>query len=315
MFNEKIPNTPSPEKGREESAEENNTEDKLLPILEGESLPQQVQDELGVPPENILPQETREWLEDLYVTEKESASNVLKRAISILEKRNKVHRTFPESREEECFYEEQFEGEAEKTKAKMREIIEEGLANKMETVGTGKTAKVVSSTTDADCCYKIINNIDHYRKGNDVKQESEFLDRLADLEDTNTRVPRPYCYEKQKEGHLYVMEKLNAFTLEEIKLGKVDIPESFDLNSFFNDLKKFIKKMHEQGIYHRDLANAENIMVDKNEGNPYIIDFGLATESHMDSEDPYQNRKYYDDIKSVEEHHRQLQQVFKKQQN
>jgi serine/threonine protein kinase len=41
-------------------------------------------------------------------------------------------------------------------------------------------------------------------------------------------------------------------------------------------LKEFVSRLHERGIYHRDLHEG-NIMIDVNDGRPCVIDFGAST--------------------------------------
>ena len=217
MFKEKpTESTPAPE-GREQKAMR--AEDELIEILEG----------------NELPEEIRQRLEDEYYNDEKSPEELLEETKHIMEKRKKVNHTFSEREERECYYEEHIEEEIERAKQELKLIMEEGLNNKMETLGSGRTAKVVKSTINSDCCYKIINNADNYRKGNDVAQETQYLDELTDIEETYTKVPRPYCYEMQKEGHVYVMEEVDGVSLEDIYNHNASLPPGFDPELFFND--------------------------------------------------------------------------------
>lgn len=298
MFTEK----PERQFGEYEKGEDFDPEDELQDILEGDSLPEEI----------------KKRIEEEFLEGEKTAQEALDHAKLILKKRRQQAAEFPEVPLEKGVYNEHINQKKEETKKKLREITKEALENKMESIGAGITAKVVISTQDSEFCYKIINNIDNYRKGKDVKQETEFLDKLTDIEDTDTRVPKPYSYEMNKSGHLYIMERLNAASLREIFNNSEPLPPNFDSQAFFKDLEKFIHKMHQKGIYHRDLSNPGNIMVDKNGKIPYIIDFGTATKNVGEAGDPYRevdvNGKmttYADDLESVKEHKKTIQSIFK----
>lgn len=288
---------------KKQNKREVDPEEELQKILEG----------------NDLPEEIRKRLEGDLIEDRKPPQEILEETKHILKRRAELHSEFPEMPPKEKIYNENLEQEEEKTKQKLKKITQEALEDKIESIGSGTTAKVVVSDQDANFCYKVITNVNNYRKGNDVKQETEFLDKLTDIEGIHTRVPKPYSYEMNKQGHLYTMERLNAVSLQEILDGAQPLPAEFDVQAFFQDLEEFIKKMHQKGVYHRDLSNPGNIMVDKNTGMPYIIDFGASTKSKGSSEDPYRKTNangdmvtYADDLESIKEHKKTIQNTFKK---
>ncbi len=71
--------------------------------------------------------------------------------------------------------------------------------------------------------------------------------------------------------------------MDDVLQGRADLPVNFDLASFRNDLVDFVQKIHEAGIYHRDLHEG-NIMIDKETGEIYVIDFGAASEFYGEPE-------------------------------
>jgi serine/threonine protein kinase len=165
-------------------------------------------------------------------------------------------------------------------------------------IGEGNYSNVFEDPETGSCCKRIKPGSNPL---NNVHQESSFLNDLRGVVDF-ADVPLPLvsmdAYTRGEEGRIskcnvLVMEKINGPSLEDINLGKSDIPESFNIETFFVDLKRFILKMHEMGIYHRDIAD-RNIMIDKETGKPFLIDFGNAVyysyEGVTDGDkDPYGN--------------------------
>ena len=180
----------------------------------------------------------------------------------------------PIQTEEKFFLEGMTEEEKQESEKKLKQIANEAINKKWEELGEGYTAKVFTSSVDCECCFKIITEPQEYKKGNDVKREMEYLDKLKDL-DAEVRTPYPYYYFMNEENHLYVMEKLNAVGLDEVMFGKKEIPDNFNFDSFFKKLENFVQKMNQKNIYHRDLHEG-NIMIDKETGDPRIIDFGKS---------------------------------------
>jgi serine/threonine protein kinase len=83
------------------------------------------------------------------------------------------------------------------------------------------------------------------------------------------------------------MERINGISLRDAILGKEEFPKNFNFEEFFIELEKFIKIMHEEGIYHRDFHDG-NIMIDSETGNPWLIDFGRSKKRVLTDENPYE---------------------------
>ncbi len=108
-------------------------------------------------------------------------------------------------------------------------------------------------------------------------KEEKFLADLKRLP-TKARVPVVYSAfeDDDKNGHDFLMmEALPAVSIDDILQGRAELPANFDLVNFQKDLMDFVEKMHQKNIYHRDLHEG-NIMVDKETGQVYVIDFGAS---------------------------------------
>ncbi len=136
-------------------------------------------------------------------------------------------------------------------------------------IGKGKTAEVFVCEKDPWLCFKIIST-SYYPRLN-VDQEMKFMDRAIQL---GIRTPKPLFCMNHGGMEVLAMERVNGYTVKEIIEGNLDLPSDFDLEIFFQELSKFIEKMHNNRIYHRDFHEG-NVMIDKN-GKPWIIDFGDA---------------------------------------
>lgn len=174
------------------------------------------------------------------------------------------------------------------------------LGTEENRLGEGRTAEVSFSKINPKICYKIIKDINgDYYKGSEfskVNEEAELLDSLVGLDDV-VRVPTPYYSIKTKTSsgedvHALVMERLDAVDLSDVMEGKGELPENFNIDMFFDNLKAFFTKMHNQDIYHRD-AQDRNIMVGEN-GEPFVIDFGNGKRNYLSNENPYKDR---DDVR------------------
>jgi len=80
----------------------------------------------------------------------------------------------------------------------------------------------------------------------------------------------------EKEG-LIIMERIEGYSVKDILNNPKLMPKNFDYEKFCKSLDEQISKMHNAGLYHRDL-HTDNIMTDE-EGLPIIIDFGTAKEA------------------------------------
>ncbi|MEJ0002339.1 MAG: phosphotransferase [bacterium] len=82
--------------------------------------------------------------------------------------------------------------------------------------------------------------------------------------------------ETESGDEFFLMEKIDGINVEEALAQPSKVPDAFSNEPFMKDLDDQIKKMHNAGIYHRDL-HVRNVMIDK-AGQPVIIDFGTAVE-------------------------------------
>lgn len=191
----------------------------------------------------------------------------------------------------------------------MSYYIAELIKNFDSKLGDGQTAEVHSLESNENLCCKIINIAEGTDEVpfNSPAQEMHFLSTLSDL--TVARVPKPHCAvscDSQeirdvldfKYGmKLLFMEKLNAVSVRDVIQKREQMPISFDYHSFFNKLGKFLEEMHYLKVFHRDLHDG-NIMIDRETGEPYVIDFGSAVR-HYGDESPYVDRSVLGDIRYV----------------
>ncbi len=160
-------------------------------------------------------------------------------------------------------------------------------------IGKGSLAEVHGLEANEKVCVKVMSDDRNYgtisqeRVGspfyNSAYIEAEFLSDLQEIA-RDVGVPKPY-YSMEKIGSdssgmpkkvsALIMERLPAVSLEHVINGFEEIPASYEEDSFWEKLESFVQKMHEKGIYHRDL-HAGNIMIGTADGKPYVIDFGTA---------------------------------------
>lgn len=160
------------------------------------------------------------------------------------------------------------------------EEIESLLADTTTRLGEGRTAYVSFLNFKAKICIKIYKRPEQIIAADfylpPAKEES-FLEDLRGL-DAKVRVPTVYSSFKDNDrnGHDFLMmEALPAVSVDDILQDRAKLPENFDFNSFQIDLLDFVDKMHQRGVYHRDLHEG-NIMIDNETGQLYVIDFGAA---------------------------------------
>lgn len=149
--------------------------------------------------------------------------------------------------------------------------------------GRGRTGKVLTLKEDSSICLKVITNKSEML--NTIQGEMGFLDELSRK---GYPVPMPICAIESSENDYLSMETIQGFSLEDLMEKNLfnQLPDSFDIDKFFDSLEKVVDRMHkEEGIYHRDL-HPGNIMINE-KGNPIIIDFGNAAKIHLLSQDPY----------------------------
>lgn len=165
--------------------------------------------------------------------------------------------------------------------------ISEEIFNKQREIGSGNFAHVYSDP-GLGLCYKKMKQT--RTATNSVHDESRFLKELSNAS-SNVIVPTPIASfvafikrerdERPVKQSVIAMQEIFGPSLDDVfetKDGKEnkELPKAFNVDTFFADLKAFIKDMHEKyGIYHRDIA-LRNIMIEASTGKPVLIDFGDA---------------------------------------
>lgn len=195
------------------------------------------------------------------------------------------------------------EGDFELTDEEFVTYVERLLNQPGNFVGKGNIAEVYVLDSNRRICVKFTDEsetggtVSYALRGerpyfNSVQVEANFLNDLQDI-DEDVRVPKPYYFlKKYLERHsadsafisVLAMELLDAVSVRDILDGREEMPEHFDISSFCSKLEHFFEKMHQKGIYHRDVHSG-NIMIGRKHGEPYVIDFGTATYSNV--EDAY----------------------------
>jgi len=171
-------------------------------------------------------------------------------------------------------------------------IIENHLEDFNKHLGEGATAKVCFLESNNKLCLKILK---HPRDSASapyhisLDSEMDFLRELQDIDDF-VSVPRPYIAadystNEDLEGFRFMMmQRLKASSIRDIIDNKMSLPSGLNIKNFRERLSNFIEKMHNRGIYHRDLHEG-NVMLDE-DGKIYVIDFGASTKA-MGDENPY----------------------------
>ncbi len=200
----------------------------------------------------------------------------------------------------------------EKVDIQVRNLIEAILTNRTDFLGNGLTAEVYIPEESEKICFKICcyrevlgknppkSSIrttttfepSHPKYGyHSPDTEGTFLQELHTLS-KEVDIPNPCCwaiYKQTDDGDTYstkeliyvlAMERLDAVSIKDVIEKRAVLPTTFNFETFFKKLRVFISKMHEKGIYHRDLHEG-NIMIDDN-GNPCVIDFGKAARGFGD---------------------------------
>lgn len=180
--------------------------------------------------------------------------------------------------------------------------IAERLFTKKNEIGFGNYSSVFRDEAVNGLCYKKIKPaVDSY---NNVHEEAAFLKELSGVSES-VKVPRPIVSMivsvRNSRGlvrheEVLAMEEMDAVNLEKALQGEELFPDTFNVETFFTDLKTFVQRMNEEfGIYHRDLQD-RNVMIDKETGKPVLIDFGDAYKKVLTDDDPYKGRKLIDTV-------------------
>lgn len=180
--------------------------------------------------------------------------------------------------------------------SKFEEIdnFEEDLAGSIERLAEFESETFFIDKGGAGTVYQLTNgfclkvllerhempNSEQYDLGNTVAEETKLQQQMARTTfDGPARVPQTFGYLASVypgERSAIVMERLNAVNLQHVINGTAQLPEQFDLDTFFTQLEDFVSHMHKvEKIAHLDLY-ARNIMVDNETAIPYVIDFGRS---------------------------------------
>lgn len=147
----------------------------------------------------------------------------------------------------------------------------------------------------------------------DVVEEASIAN-LAHKDSGGVIVPRVYRIVKlngDKSGEGYyvrhgidaiVMDQIDGHNLEEVLNEPNLLPENFDIDHFFDEIKKFISLLNARGIHHRDLS-IRNIMIQNKTGRPVVIDFGRSTRQALGDPNKEETAKgiisFRDDIEQL----------------
>lgn len=176
----------------------------------------------------------------------------------------------------------------------------EGGAGTVFELENGICVKMIKSRHDSD-------RRDSYDLGNHPRVEAEIQHFLSKLRVSGVFAPAVLSYYAGDESAAILMEQLDAVDLQQVLLRKKEMPEGFDIDSFFEKLEDFIDAMHKSGVVHKDL-DPRNIMVDNKTGDPRIIDFGRSLRvNKMDGEDEYIKDL---DYAKIEETRRRIQEFL-----
>jgi hypothetical protein len=144
-------------------------------------------------------------------------------------------------------------------------------------LGNGAVAEVYSIINEnQNLCVKIVTNYTKHAEENTLYQEARFLEKLVDFTKEGVRTPELKDKMSLINLNALVMEELDAVNMARVIEGQDTLPENFNADDYFRRLAIYINALHsEQGIYHLDIA-ARNLMIDKETGFPYVIDFGKS---------------------------------------
>lgn len=152
-----------------------------------------------------------------------------------------------------------------------------------EFIGNGRVGEVYNFRAAKGFCFKFVHDSAAYAeldfKGNRVQnrmeEEGEYLEDLENLEVDGVHTPAPYFYISNGDIEGIAMVRMDAVDFARVFEGHDELPVSFDFERYFSKLERYFQAMHGRGIVHKDIA-ARNLMIDKTNGDPRVIDFGKA---------------------------------------
>lgn len=224
------------------------------------------------------------------------------------------------------------EGDFEKIQEECRriyvELTEAFLKDPQHLIGSGNIAEVHFLPASPRFCVKIISKETVVKAVDQaycsLSEEARFLSDAGKIKG-EARVPRPYLSAVLKPEdtsidpddvglQILIMERLDAVSIREVIDGLEELPEGFNLDVYFEKLRKYIERLNEDGsVYHRDL-HPGNIMVGK-DNEAYVIDFGSATRA-SNEEDSWprnvhgQTKKIVSDTSKINLCERELRKVL-----
>ncbi|MCD4693804.1 phosphotransferase [bacterium] len=271
----------------------------------------------------ILPYELNQDYIDQYEnleTDQEIEQLLLKIKSALEHRRKKSSEKLPQI-DNDLVFNNCTEKEFDQIKKQIESLKQKIEAGQLPSLGEGRVAEVFPGWEGSPFCFKMIKNnnesINIYKSENNIKEEIGFMEKvIQEVNVEGVRIPQPYYYQATPKIHFIAMETLDAVTLEEAMKDSKKFPKNFDAEKFFNSLENFIIELNKKNIFHRDLHKG-NIMVDKNNGLCYIIDFGTAVH-HIDEEeafkktDPKTNNiiRTTSDINNVKNHKRDYKNAF-----
>jgi serine/threonine protein kinase len=187
-------------------------------------------------------------------------------------------------------------------KEKIVSFVEKIITDPDNFVGKGKTASICQDDFGGNLCFKIINCPKEYYEGNTVGEEAMIMSELSGIKIRGANLPKPYYYLMSPECHLLVMEHLNALPMSRFMEGSRKLPGNFEMSNF-NALKKLLREMHKLGVAHEDI-HEDNIMIDLETGELYLIDFGISkrfSEANGDSFEYKPNTPPHNDLVRLSE--------------
>ncbi|MFT5280996.1 MAG: tRNA A-37 threonylcarbamoyl transferase component Bud32 [Flavobacteriaceae bacterium] len=190
----------------------------------------------------------------------------------------------------------------EERREKMCELAETFFIDEKE-IGEGRTADVYFTSEHANICLKRMKKTYRSPYLNTVEEEGMYLESASKFKDTGVRVPEPIAFIEARVPKDYkgkkitiresvlAMEQIDGISFQDIikpakEKFRKKMPENFNIDSFFQKLQDFIAKLNENKIYHRDL-HMGNVMIDRETGDPVVIDFGFSAKQYSSDQDMY----------------------------
>ena len=152
----------------------------------------------------------------------------------------------------------------------------ERIAENPVELGRGRTAvvrTVQEPESQQSICIKEITNPESEFYINNVEQELKFQTVAYQA---GVRVPRPFLSATTENGRAYLaMETIIGHSIEEIVKQNIELPPSFEYDTFCQKTELLFRKLRNNGMQHRDV-HIGNIMIEWETGEPVLIDFGTA---------------------------------------